>query len=127
MDDEESILDITGEYFRHKGYQVLTAGNGHQALEVLASHQVDCCFTDINMPGMDGLELAEHIRQKDVSIPVVVMTGFPSLENTLSTLKNGVVDFLIKPVKLEQMELCVNRVFRERELFLKNLLLAKEV
>ncbi|VFQ43528.1 HD domain-containing phosphohydrolase [Desulfoluna butyratoxydans] len=127
VDDEESILDITGEYFRHKGYQVLTAGNGHQALEVLASHQVDCCFTDINMPGMDGLELAEHIRQKDVSIPVVVMTGFPSLENTLSTLKNGVVDFLIKPVKLEQMELCVNRVFRERELFLKNLLLAKEV
>lgn len=127
VDDEESILDITGEYFRHKGYRVLTAGNGHQALAVMDDHQVDCCFTDINMPGMDGLELAEHIRQRDVSIPVVVMTGFPSLENTLSTLKNGVVDFLIKPVKLEQMELCVNRVFRERELFLKNLLLTKEV
>ncbi len=127
VDDEESILDITGEYFRHKGYQVLTAGNGFEALEVLGTKPVDCCFTDINMPGMDGLELAEHIRQHDVSIPVVVMTGFPSLENTLSTLKNGVVDFLIKPVKLEQMELCVKRVFRERELFLKNLLLAKEV
>ena len=127
VDDEESILDITGEYFRHKGYHVLTAGNGHEALAVLDTHPVDCCFTDINMPGMDGLELAEHIRQHDVSIPVVVMTGFPSLENTLSTLKNGVVDFLIKPVKLEQMELCVKRVFRERELFLKNLLLSKEV
>lgn len=127
VDDEESILDITGEYFRYKGYHVLTAGNGLEALDVLGAHQVDCCFTDINMPGMDGLELAEHIRQLDVSIPVVVMTGFPSLENTLSTLKNGVVDFLIKPVKLEQMELCVKRVFRERELFLKNLLLAKEV
>jgi response regulator RpfG family c-di-GMP phosphodiesterase len=127
VDDEESILDITGEYFRHKGYRVLTAGNGHEALEVLGANPVDCCFTDINMPGMDGLELAEHIRLHDVSIPVVVMTGFPSLENTLSTLKNGVVDFLIKPVKLDQMELCIRRVFRERALFVKNLLLAKEV
>ena len=127
VDDEESILDITGEYFRHKGYQVLTAGNGHEAVAILANHSVDCCFTDINMPGMDGLELAEHIRVHDVSIPVVVMTGFPSLENTLSTLKNGVVDFLIKPVKLDQMELCMKRVFRERTLFLENMLLTQEV
>lgn len=127
VDDEESILDITGEYFRHKGYHVLTAGNGRDALAILETQAIDCCFTDINMPGMDGLQLAEEIRRIDVSIPVVVMTGFPSLENTLSTLKNGVVDFLIKPVKLEQMELCVRRVFRERELLVKNTLLAKEV
>ncbi|MCG8471113.1 MAG: response regulator [Desulfobacterales bacterium] len=127
VDDEESILDITGEYFRHKGYRVLTAENGREALAVLDAHAVDCCFTDINMPGMDGLELAEEIHKRDLSIPVVVMTGFPSLENTLSTLKNGVVDFLVKPVKLEQMELCVRRVFRERELLVKNMILAKEV
>jgi len=55
------------------------------------------------------------------------MTGYPSLENTINTLKNGVVDFLIKPVNLDQMELCVRRVLRERRLFADNILLKKEI
>lgn len=127
VDDEESILDIAQEYFQQKGYRVVTAENGIEALKVLESERIDCCFTDINMPGMDGLELAEHIRKADNTIPVIVMTGYPSLDNTIRTLKNGVVDFLIKPVNLNQMELCVRRVLRERQLFVENLLLKKEV
>lgn len=127
VDDEESILDIANEYFQQKGYRVVTAGNGLEAVDVLANEKIDCCFTDINMPKMDGLELAEHIREMDNTIPVIVMTGYPSLDTTIRTLKNGVVDFLIKPVNLSQMELCVRRVLRERQLFIQNLLLAKEV
>ena len=79
------------------------------------------------MPEMDGLQLAEEIRKIDNTIPVIVMTGYPSLENSIRTLKNGVVDFLIKPVNLNQMEVCVQRVLRERKLFIKNILLSKEV
>jgi putative nucleotidyltransferase with HDIG domain len=79
------------------------------------------------MPEMDGLALAEHIHQTDNTIPVIVMTGYPSLDNTIATLKNGVVDFLIKPVNLEQMELAVRRVLRQRRLFVENILLQKEV
>jgi len=84
-------------------------------------------FTDINMPLMDGLELAERIRVKESTLPVVVMTGYPSLENSIQTLKNGVVDYLIKPVNLEQMELTLKRILRERELFVENLILKEEV
>lgn len=127
VDDEESILEVASEYFIQKGYDVITAMNGDDAMRVLEKTDVDCCFTDINMPGMDGLELAEHIRELDMTIPVIVMTGYPSLENTINTLKNGVVDFLIKPVNLEQMELCVQRVLRQRIIFEDNLLLKKEV
>lgn len=127
VDDEESILEVASEYFIQKDYHVITAMNGMDAMDVLAKTDVDCCFTDINMPGMDGLELAEHIREKDMTIPVIVMTGYPSLENTINTLKNGVVDFLIKPVNLEQMELCVRRVLRQREIFEDNILLKKEL
>jgi putative nucleotidyltransferase with HDIG domain len=79
------------------------------------------------MPMMDGLELAEKIRMKDNTLPVVVMTGYPSLENTIRTLKNGVIDYLIKPVNLEQMELTLKRILRERELFVENLILKEEV
>jgi response regulator RpfG family c-di-GMP phosphodiesterase len=127
VDDEETILEIAQDYFSQKDYPVLTAASGEEAVEILEKEKIDCCFTDIHMPGMDGVELAERIRQIDNTIPVVVMTGYPSMENTLKTLKNGVVDFLIKPVSLNQMEVCLKRVMRERRLFLDNLLLQKEV
>jgi putative nucleotidyltransferase with HDIG domain len=79
------------------------------------------------MPEMTGLELAENIRMRDSTMPVIVMTGYPSLENTIQTLKNGVVDFLIKPVNLKQMELCMRRVMQQRGLFVENVLLKEEV
>ncbi len=127
VDDEEEILDVVEGYFQRKGHEVYTATNGIEALKLVEGKKVDCCFTDINMPEMDGLELAEELRGKDETIPVVVMTGFPSLENTIQTLKNGVVDYLIKPIKLEDMSFTLERVIRERELFVENLLLKEEV
>ncbi|MBU2631524.1 MAG: response regulator [Proteobacteria bacterium] len=127
VDDEEGILDVTEGYFQRKGYEVYTASNGIEALEVMNRVKIGCVFTDINMPMMDGLELAENIRQKESTLPVVIMTGYPSLENSIQTLKNGVVDYLIKPVNLEQMELTLKRILRERELFVENLILKEEV
>jgi putative nucleotidyltransferase with HDIG domain len=127
VDDEESILDIACAFFQRKGYEVVTAQNGLEAIKVLENDNIDCCFTDINMPGMNGLELAEYIQKADNTIPVIIMTGYPSMDNTIKTLKNGVVDFLIKPVNLNQMELCVRRVFSQRHLFVENVLLKKEV
>lgn len=127
VDDEEGILDVTEGYFQRKGYEVYTAENGVEALEIINRIKIDCIFTDINMPVMDGLELAERIRRIENTLPVVVMTGYPSLENSIQTLKNGVVDYLIKPVNLEQMELTLKRILRERELFVENLILKEEV
>ena len=127
VDDEEGILDVSEGYFQRKGYDVYTAGNGVEALEIINRVKVSCIFTDINMPVMDGLELAERVRQIESTLPVVVMTGYPSLENSIQTLKNGVVDYLIKPVNLEQMELTLKRILRERELFVENLILKEEV
>lgn len=127
VDDEESILSVSSEYFQRRGYQVRTACTGVEALKILASETIDCCFTDINMPKMNGLELAERIRNHDNTMPVIVMTGYPSLENTIQTIKNGVVDFLIKPVNLKQMELSVQRVMQQRKMFVENVLLKKEV
>jgi putative nucleotidyltransferase with HDIG domain len=127
VDDEESIVKVASDFFRRQGYQTLTARNGVEALEILKNENVDCCFTDINMPEMNGLDLAENIRVHDNTMPVIVMTGYPSLENTIQTIKNGVVDFLIKPVNLNQMELCMRRVLRQRALFVENVLLKQEV
>ena len=127
VDDEASILKVASEYFDRKGYRTLTAGNGRDALSLLEKHPVDCCFTDINMPGMDGLQLAEALHRRDNTLPVIVMTGFPSFENAVRTIKNGVVDFIVKPVNLRQMEMCLQRALQQRDLFAENILLKKEI
>ena len=126
VDDDDVILEISSEYFELKGYRVITALNGMEALAIMKKNTVDCCVTDINMPHMDGMELAEQIRKIDNTIPVIIMTGFPSLKNSIKTLQNGVVDFLIKPVHFDQLELSIQRVFRQRKLFIENILYKKE-
>jgi putative nucleotidyltransferase with HDIG domain len=127
VDDEESIRAVVGEYFRRRGYQVVTAGDGAAALDILDRGGVDCCFTDINMPGMNGLDLAERIHLADNTLPVIVMTGYPSLDASIHTLRNGVVDFLVKPVNLKQMELSLRRAIRQRAMFVENMLLKQEI
>jgi len=127
VDDEESILSVISEYFRRKGYLTVTAKNGREALNVLNRQRVDCCFTDIQMPQMNGLELTEAIHRRDNTLPVIVMTGFPSLESAIKTIQNGVGDFLIKPVNLKHMEICLRRVLQQRDLFAENILLKKEI
>jgi putative nucleotidyltransferase with HDIG domain len=127
VDDEETILNVASEFFRRRGYQTLTAKSGEEALDILKTESVDCCFTDINMPEMNGLDLAEEIRRTDNTLPVIVMTGFPSIENAIQTIKNGVVDFLIKPINMKQMEFSVRRVMEQRRLLAENVLLKQEV
>jgi putative nucleotidyltransferase with HDIG domain len=127
VDDEESILNVARDFFERQGYQTYTAQSGKEALQIIAHQTIDCCFTDINMPEMNGLDLAEKIRMADNTLPVIVMTGYPSLENAIQTIKNGVVDFLIKPVNLKQMELCVRRVLEQRRLLAENVILKREV
>ncbi|MBU0545370.1 MAG: response regulator [Proteobacteria bacterium] len=127
VDDEENILEVIREYFEFKGYAVVTAQNGREAVKILENEKIDCCFTDINMPEMDGIQLAEHIWRTDNTIPVVIMTGKPTIDYTIKTIKHGVVDFLVKPVNLNDMELCIERILNQRKLFIENILLKKEV
>jgi len=127
VDDEASIRSVAEEYFRRRGYQVKTARDGAEALDILQRGDIDCCFTDINMPGMNGLDLAERIHLADNTLPVIVMTGYPSLDASIHTLRNGVVDFLVKPVNLKQMELSLRRAIRQRGMFVENMLLKQEV
>jgi len=127
VDDEETILNIFRKYLESTShYTVLTARDGLEGLEVIKREEIDCCFTDLFMPKLDGLELTRKIQAYDNTIPVVVMTGYPSMDNAIRTLKNGVVDFLTKPVEMNQLPLTIDRVMRERSLFIDNILLKEE-
>ena len=127
VDDTASVRQLLQDYLTQQGFRIVTASNGQEAIYAARHSNPDAILLDIMMPQMDGLELAEKIREMESTLPVVVMTGYPSLENSIQTLKNGVVDYLIKPVNLEQMELTLKRILRERELFIENLILKEEV
>ncbi len=128
VDDEESILDIFKNYLKSTtDYTVLTANDGLEAFEIIKAEEIDCCFTDLSMPRLDGLELAQKINQHDNTIPVVVMTGYPSMDNAINTLKNGVADFITKPFRMNQILPTINRVMTARSHFIENILLKEEV
>ncbi len=127
VDDEEAILDAVEIYFQRKGYSIHVARNGMQGIDIIEKKSIRCVFTDINMPEMNGLEFAERVREIDNTLPVIIMTGTPSIESMVQTLRNGVVDYLIKPINLEQMELTAQRVMRERKTFIENLILKEEL
>ena len=127
VDDEKSILEIFERYFESEtNHTLLTASDGVEALEIIMSEPINCCFTDLLMPRLDGLQLARKIYQYDNTIPVVVMTGYPSMDIAIETLKNGVVDFITKPFQMEQILPTISKVMTARSTFIENILLKEE-
>lgn len=89
---------------RDKGYVVITAQNGAEALEKMRTQQYDLVFTDIKMPGMDGVELAEQVKARQPWTPVVIITGYGTENNELRAKAAGVSDFMRKPLSPEMIE-----------------------
>jgi response regulator RpfG family c-di-GMP phosphodiesterase len=128
VDDDEVILQVFKDFLHGRGsYSILTARDGTEALKILGKSKVDFCFTDLNMPGMDGIEFTRNIHKLYNTIPVVVMTGYPSTDNTIATLKHGVVDFLVKPFHINEIEMTIKRALEKKALFVENMLLKEEV
>ncbi len=116
VDDEESILNVVSEYFRRRGYRVLTAGNGAQALEILGQDKVDCCFTDINMPQMNGLDFLQEVRQVDPDAAFIMITGYPSIESAVEAIRRGAQDYITKPFKIEEIKHKIDKALLEKNL-----------
>ena len=128
VDDEPNIRQALEEYLtvidQHK---VTTASTGQEALEIFSSDRFDCAFLDLKMPGMDGTELLTRLRQKDPYLPVVIMTGYPSLDAAIDTMRQGASDFLVKPFNLNQVKLTLERVVAQHRLSRENLRLSEQV
>ena len=104
VDDDPVIGKSFDRVLTRKGYLVVSAENGQEALNKLAKEEYDAVFTDIKMPGMDGLEVAERLRAKRPWTPVVIITGYGSAENQARAEAAGVRGFLRKPLSPEMIE-----------------------
>lgn len=90
--------------------------NATAALEHLRSQPVDAVLTDVRMPGMDGVELCEEIHQHHPDLPVIVLTGFGTMDLAVRAIRAGAYDFLAKPVELEHLEMSVRRAVEHHRL-----------
>ena len=100
-DDEPLFLRTTAELLRKAGYECACATDGNAALQILAREPFDLIISDLNMPGNLKLELLREGRQQWPEIPLIVITGAPSLPTAIESIRLGIADYLLKPVKLE--------------------------
>lgn len=104
VDDDPVIGRSFDRVLSDKGYAVSTAVNGREALDKLRREDIDVVFTDIKMPGMDGIEITERIREKRPWIPVVIITGYGTAANEAKAEAAGAAGFLHKPLSPEMIE-----------------------
>jgi DNA-binding NtrC family response regulator len=104
IDDDAVVGRSFDRVLSGKGYEVDTARNGEEGLRDIDARDYDVIFTDIKMPGMDGLEVAERIRAKSPWTPVIVITGYGTVENEARASVLGVNGFVRKPLTPEMIE-----------------------
>ena len=103
VDDELLIRDLLYDFFQQQGWNIAIAENAERALEILRSRKIDLMLTDIKMPAMDGLALTTQVRSLYPHIPVVLMTGYPSVETAVEGIKAKVGDYIIKPFNINKL------------------------
>lgn len=116
VDDDPVIAKSFDRVLSGKGYAVITARDGAEALRKLHDEKYDVVFTDIKMPGMSGIEVAERIRATQPWLPVVIVTGYGTDENEARAEAAGVSGFLRKPLSPEMIEGSAAKALLERDL-----------
>jgi DNA-binding NtrC family response regulator len=116
VDDDEIILDVVSQLLSRLGYEVIFANNGDRGLDLFLNSQCGIVLTDFDMPGMDGITLAFHIKEKSPGTLVILMTGHDG-ERIKGQIKNSAVDLtLFKPFDLLTIEQILQETRTQREL-----------
>jgi signal transduction histidine kinase len=109
VDDETGILKVLGISLADSGYQVFTAQSGEEALSIFREKHPTIILTDIKMPGMDGIELLQRIKQESPDTEVIMITGHGDMELAILSLKYEASDFITKPINDEALEIAIKR------------------
>ncbi len=120
VDDEEQVRKTIRMQLKDTDYVIIEAEDGEKAIEVLKGEnvlEVDAIICDVRMPKIGGVEAVAYFRREYTSIPVIVLTGYPDVNLAVDFMKEGVVDYLVKPVKKEKLIEVVTKAARQRTLF----------
>lgn len=120
VDDETVILEILEEHLSAKGYECLLADSAKDALNHLRRDEAALLLTDIVMPEMGGIDLADAARNLWSDLAVVVMTGKSDATSAIKALRAGADDYILKPFDFEEMLICIDRALEKRRLVIEN-------
>jgi len=127
VDDELSVRDSLGKWFREEGYEIGTAESANEALTRLAEQRWDAALVDIKMRGTDGIELQRRMHEIDPELTVIMMTGYASVETAVAALKNGAYDYVTKPLDPDEIAHLVKKALAHKQTEKENLLLRETV
>jgi DNA-binding NtrC family response regulator len=116
VDDDALIRETLTDLLGAQGYEVEDVGSAEAALGRVEERDFACVLTDLQMPGMNGLDLLGALRERHPEIPAVMMTGFGSIDTAVEAMRLGAQDFVTKPFQADRLRLTLERAFEKREL-----------
>jgi DNA-binding NtrC family response regulator len=120
IDDEQNQREILADILSDGGYKVITAASGEEGISRLKDGNISLVLTDLKMPGMDGLEVLNRIREMNRDIQVILMTAFGTIPSAVNAIKNGAYDYLSKPFNKEDLLRVINRAVEKVRLIQEN-------
>ena len=127
VDDEPVIRDTVAEYLGNEGYLVTRCGTGEDAIECASRSKYDVMVCDVNLPGIDGLDVLHRIATVSPETFVILITAYATVETAVEAFQSGAHDYLIKPILLHDVSVKMKRLLRQRELHLENQRLRREL
>ena len=127
LDDEPAVGLILQDTLERVGHEAVPAHNVPQALQALAVGGIDLIISDYRMPGLTGLEFLELLQQEGSTVPLIMLTGYATIEHAVASIKAGAIDYITKPVSPEQLELAVSQALEVVRLRRENTALRREV
>ncbi len=127
IDDEKNQRDILTGYLRKKGFNLFSASNGDEGINIVETNLIDIVFSDFKMPGKTGLEVLQEVKKINPKIDFVILTAFGTIENAVTAMRKGAFDYITKPVDLDELDLLIERIIENNSLRSENELLKDQL
>lgn len=127
VDDETIIRETLCEYLQQEGYSVIPCGSGEDALEWISRQEVDVALCDVNLPGIDGIQVLEQIQKRSPETLVILITAYATVETAIEAFQKGVHDYLMKPILLHEVHEKIRRLLKFKTLNQENQWLRREL
>ena len=120
VDDELIVRESLTKWFREDGFRVESAENAAIALKKLQAGRWNLMLVDIKMPGMDGIELLQRVRETNKSVIVIIITAFATVDTAVKALKEGAFDYITKPIDPDYLDHLVEKALNQQQLTQEN-------